>query len=677
MNYHKKFISAVMSFLICLSTAPTLSYAEETTNYDDQIMPINIEDEEETATESKEIASGDYIYTVDDSGYAHITEYRGSGTDVVIPDTIDGISVTEINAGSFLNGTAETIYIPASIEYISADNPFAPCLNLTQITVDENNAYYCAVDGVLFTKDMKKLVCYPPKKEGTSYTVPDGIEQLGIASIAESGLKEIILPDSLNQINRHAMSFNESLEKIDMSGTSVEIIDVMAFAQCTSLKEVIFSESTTEIGLAAFISCQNLAEVTLPDSLEYIEQSAFMDTAIEKVRIPDNVSYIGYSAFGYDANENPNEDFVIIGKTGSAAQTYATDSDSEYNYENNFTFIASEAADAEEEYNAMNPVVSSDGEYEYSVLDDGTCCILFCVAIDDTITVPEEIDGYKVKSIYKGAFLNNEASAIILPETVETIGEAVFSEYVQSITISGNCTSIEGNEPFISCTNLKEINVTEGGSGTYSSQDGVLYNKDKTVLIAYPVMKEDKEFKVPSTVTEIDISAFCYNTYIENVDLSSVSIINSYAFEGCTNLKDVTFGNNLNTVGNDVFLENTSLMSVRLPSDIETIGDYAFGYYYNSALAKEISENESSDDILPFSVIDGFKIYADENSLAWQYAQACGIEVITNTAEIGGKNVDKNFLYVTGGIAGAAILAVIGIITGKNISKKKKKGKKS
>lgn len=674
MNYHKKIIASAMSLIICMSAVPVLTYAEdENVNYDDQIMPINIEDEETAVTEPSEIASGDYIYQIDDDGNAHIVEYRGSSTDISVPDTIDGITVTEIYSGAFTSGTAEKINIPASIEYISADNPFAPCVNLTEITVDEASEYYCTVDGVLFTKDMKKLVCYPAKKSGTSYTVPEGVEHLGIASFSETSLEEIILPDSINQINRHAFSFNENLESLDLSNTALETVDIMTFAQCTSLKEVLLPETVTEIKLGAFISCQSLAEITLPESLESIGQSAFMDTALKKIRIPENVTDIGYSAFGYDADENAIEDFIIIGKTGSAAQQYATDTDTEYNYANNFTFITSETADNEAEYNAMNPVASSDGEYEYSVTGEDTCCILFCVSIDSTINVPEEIDGYKVTSIYKGAFMNSEAAEIIFPETVETIGEAVFSEYVESITISGNCTSIEGSEPFISCTNLKEINVTEGGNGAYSSQDGVLYNKDKTLLIAYPAMKSDTSFTAPSTVTEIEMSAFCYNKYLEKADLSGVVTINNYAFEGCSNLNSVTFGKDLKAVGNDAFLENTSLMSVRLPADMETIGDYAFGYYYDSSLAQSTDENGEE---LPFSVVDGFKIYAERDSLAWQYAQFCGIETVENTTEIGGKNVDNNFLYVTAGIAGAAVIAAIGIFTGRSLSRKKK-GKKS
>lgn len=675
MNNHKKALAFAASLLLCLNIAPVFAHAdnEDTTNYDEQIMPINIEDEETAATGPEEIVSGDFVYQTDDDGNAHIVEYRGNSTDISVPDTIDGITVTEIYSEAFISGTAEKIHIPATVEYISAENPFVACLNLTEITVDENNENYCATDGVLFSKDMKELICYPPKKEGKSYTVPDGVEQLGIASIAETALEEINVPDTVNEIGRHTFSFNENLKKIDISGTAVENIDVMTFANCTSLTEVLLPESLLKIDLGAFIGCESLAEIELPKGLEEVGQSAFLGTAMMSVRIPESVTKIGYCAFGYDINEKTIDGFSIIGTTGSAAQTYATDIDSEYDIANNFEFISAETYDAEQEYLAMNPVTSEDGEYEYSVLDDGTCALLFCVSMDSTITVPAEIDGYTVTEIYKGAFISNEATSIILPDTVKVIGEAVFSQTVESITIPAGCTEIQETSPFLTCLALKEVNVTGEGDGSYSSENGILYNKDKSTLIVYPIKKSDKSFTAPSSVKMISPYAFCDNEYLEEVNISGVEEIGNHAFEYCPKLKSVKLSENLTLAGNCAFFGCTALESIRVYDKVETIGDYAFGYEYNEELAQSITNGESTATE-PYTVIDGFKMYVEEDTLAHQYAQFCGIETVSNTTQIGGKNVDKNFLYVIAGAAGAVVIAVIGVITGKSI--KKKKGKK-
>ena len=72
-------------------------------------------------------------------------------------------------------------------------------------------------------------------------------------------------------------------------------------------------------------------------------------------------------------------------------------------------------------------------------------------------------------------------------------------------------------------------------------------------------------------------------------------------------------------------------------------------------------------------LVDDFKIYADEGTLGYDYAKACEIETVTGTAQIGGKNVDKGFIYAVSGIAGGIILAVIGVVTGSRIRKGGKK----
>ena len=304
--------------------------------------------------------------------------------------------------------------------------------------------------------------------------------------------------------------------------------------------------------------------------------------------------------------------------------------------------------------------------------------LLICAAMGDTIEVPEEIDGYKVTSIYKKAFISVEASDIILPDTIKTIGENAFPQTLKSLTISANCTEIAGDELFLSCMSLEEIIVNEGGDGEYSSENGVLYNKDKTLLIAYPHQKSDKTFTPPSTVKEVKQSACCYNEFIEEVDLSNVETIGDYAFEACESLKSVKLSKDLDFVGYRAFIGCTSLKSVRLYDKVDTIGNYAFGYIYDEALAAEITQAEDEEiaNSEPFSVMEDFKIYTDEDSLGFKYASERGITVITNTVAIGSKNVDKSFLYVVGGAVIVLILGIAGIFTGKKISAKRKEKKK-
>lgn len=678
MNYHKKAAALAASLLICMtSVTPAFSsFAENESSAEESA----VSETSDTDEESEEKVSGDFKYTVDSDGNAHLTGCTSDGKEIVIPENLDGIKVTEIEAKALMSIHPEKVTIPACIEYISAENPFAPCESIKEIVVDGKNENYCAVDGVLYSKDMKVLMFYPNKKDGKSFEIPDGVEEIGIAALYNTKLEEITLPNSISVIGRHAFGENTLLKSIDMSSTSVENIDVMAFVNCTALEEVIFSDSTLSIGLAAFMNCEKLGEVTLPPALVEVMQSAFMGTALKEIIIPSSVVSIGYNAFGYVNDEKAVNDFLIIGDAGSAAHRYATDTDAEYDYANDFEFITIEARQAEEEIKSLNPIAA--GEYEYSV-QNGEAMLLVCVAMDDTIEVPEEIDGYKVTSIYRNAFISVDATKIVLPDTVKTIGENAFPQTLQSLTISANCTEIAGDEPFVTCTSLKEINVNEGGDGEYSSENGVLYNKDKTVLIAYPQQKSDKTFIVPETVMVLEKSSFCYNEYLEEVDLSNVETIGSYAFEACPSIKSVKLSKDLNFVGYRAFIGCSSLKSIRIYDKVESIGDYAFGYDYDEELAAAIasgqedgtSDMETANE--PFSVIDGFKIYTEEDTLAYEYAMMCGIEVVSGTVAIGSKNVSKGFLYVIGGALAVLILGAAGMFMGKKVSKKRRENKKS
>jgi hypothetical protein len=132
--------------------------------------------------------------------------------------------------------------------------------------------------------------------------------------------------------------------------------------------------------------------------------------------------------------------------------------------------------------------------------------------------------------------------------------------YLTSVTIGSSVTNI-GDYAFVSCYNLTAINVVAGNSA-YTAENGVLYNKAKTVLIQYPVRKTDTSFIIPNSVTNIGECAFFECENLTSVTIpASVTSIGDQAFGFCENLTSVTFatGSNISNAnfGNNAFFEGS------------------------------------------------------------------------------------------------------------------------
>ncbi|MBR2885294.1 MAG: leucine-rich repeat protein [Clostridia bacterium] len=215
----------------------------------------------------------------------------------------------------------------------------------------------------------------------------------------------------------------------------------------------------------------------------------------------------------------------------------------------------------------------------------------------ETYTIPNG-----VTAIGANAFLWNESIIkIILPESLEIIGESAFEDcYVlETIVVNDNlkeilkyafhgCYNLKSfdvpasltsiNEfVFNNCSFLQSINVSSENP-VYSSEDGVLYNKDKTELIRCPEGKSLEEWNFPSSVTTIGHSGF-YSCDMESIVISeNIETIGKLAFSSCYFLENVKFAESsaLETICEYAFSDCESIKALKLPEGLKSIMHCAF-----------------------------------------------------------------------------------------------------
>ncbi len=214
------------------------------------------------------------------------------------------------------------------------------------------------------------------------------------------------------------------------------------------------------------------------------------------------------------------------------------------------------------------------GNFEYSVLDDGTVGITKYIGSAEKVDIPKKINGKSVTKIDWFAFREcTRLTSVAIPNSVTSIGDCAFSgcESLTNITIPGSVTSI-GNSTFGGCTSLTVINVAAGNQN-YVSVNGVLYNKGKTELICYPAEKKGNNYKILDSVTSIGSSAFSGCASLKSITIpSSVTEIGSSAFNGCASLKSITIPSSVTKIGWYAFKGCTSLTSIAIPDSVTEMG---------------------------------------------------------------------------------------------------------
>jgi hypothetical protein len=358
--------------------------------------------------------------------------------------------------------------------------------------------------------------------------IPDSVTNVGNWAFSGcSSLESIIIPDSVTNIGHQAFSNCLSLESI-VIGSNVTSIGSFAFWNCTSLKSIKLPNGVTSIGDRVFQGCILLESVIIPDSVTTIGDRVFQDcTSLESVTIGSGVTSMGQRIFqGCTSLKS-----VII--------------------KNGVTHIGIESfMDAK----SLESIIIPD-----SVTSIGNRAFLGCTSLE-SVTIGSGVTSMGER-VFQGC---TSLKSVIIKNGVTRIGIDIFQDCtsLESIIIPSSVTNI-GSGSF---RNFVEIIVDENNLN-FSSRDGVLFNKNQTLLIQYPTKDASKYYTILESVTSIDFRAFYGCVSLESITIGGgVTNIDGWAFENTPSLKFVTFKRTTPpSFGSNVFLNTPVLTTIYVP----------------------------------------------------------------------------------------------------------------
>lgn len=481
---------------------------------------------------------------------------------------------------------------------------------------------------------------YAAEIDGWKYSVNNGVATI---TYYNGTSKDVVIPSTLNgvkvtKIGKNAFFMSKFIENVTILG-NIKTIEECAFQQCTSIKSIVMQEGVETIEDNAFLGCINLESVKLADSITTIGTNAFSGCSFAEISLPKNLKLISNRSFqcnkelasveipngvksigDYAFNECYNLTTLIIPDSVESIGTFAfADTKIEELNLSGVKLIKNRAFSA---MYALKEIKIPEYWTSIQNWEFGWCRSIEQIYIPDTI-----------KTIGNAAFEQcDNLTTVFIPSSVEFIGTNVFNGSPNAYII------VDENNQY------------------YSSEDGVLYNKDKTKLLAYPSAKGNitvdegvitiaknafkgtllDSLKLPKTLKTIEERVFYGCEELNIVEMPSAVTIGDKAFAACKKLREVKLPDNLKTIGTDAFYRCYWLDNVTIPKNVTEIGECAFGYE---------SDNWGNPILNKDFHIDGFS-----GSTAQKYAAINNIEFwpIDKDITLEQAKAEANSLYALG-----------------------------
>ena len=411
---------------------------------------------------------------------------------------------------------------------------------------------YCCMEIINAYKYNKKI--YPVKLDpeveipSALKMILDNTQQTDASEFSEkSPAIQKLLSCLPFETKRNLVSNNKVITKCEDGSKNVTInpgliaIGEAAFKEVNTLESINLANDgdMEDLRKESFRGCKNLKELDVPQSVKHIGESAFRDcSGMLSLRI-----------------ENPN---IEIGERA---------------FENCSSLVDIELPEKLTEiyggvFNSCKSLSTIKLPRDLTVLSEN--CFADCVKLEK-IEIPE-----KVSKIDDMAF----SGCVGLKEiefptaSLTKLGKNVFKDCgsLTSISLPLSLTSI-GSGPFRGCSKLFEINVHKDNR-YYKSVDGILFNKNKSVLISYPASKDtDPTYTIPDSVLTISDWAFCGCNKINQIIIQdSVTEIGEGAFYKCTQLETVEIPNSVTKIDDTAFRGCTALKQIIIPNSVKEFG---------------------------------------------------------------------------------------------------------
>lgn len=435
--------------------------------------------------------------------------------------------------GKTENSEGEETPIGSLLSYsLSEDGSYAICNGFSE----GKDSSDIIIDSEFEGKPVKEIAARAFYAESNlkSVVIPDSVDKIGEYAFYNSSVKDINLPNNLKKIEK-AIFTKSKLTKVVIPDSVTEVGE-QAFWACKDLTSVKISNNVTNIGTYAFYECEKLSVADIPESVRTIGNYVFSRTAIERATISSNVTTIGKGVFYQSYNLKSVE---INSKTVGETMF--------------------------KECYALENVTIGSNTTEIGASAFYSCKALYEMTLSQNIT---KVGSYAFQNCY-ALTLYCESAQIISGLSTTT------SHYSVVLDCKNNKQDSKMNEYFV-VDNIKyAVNMKMSAGQLVEDFARIIRGQRGATELEIPdtVNYDGKDYNVKI----INDYAFQSNSNIQKLQIgNNIETIGISAFDNCDGIENVVFGNKVITIDENAFSGCSGITNLELPDSVVNINQKAF-----------------------------------------------------------------------------------------------------